>query len=125
MSILPRWSATRHREVVNGVLAQFAIPVRVHPPGEDTPRDWTVEVFGGSLDAALERIHARQDRIIARFTGIGASAITKYEALFMYATQWVEWTLCSGFQDSGSAEIEDLMDCWLVVYATTERRYAS
>lgn len=118
----PTWNPQRRQELVNGVMAHFAIPVSVNIPDAEQPEGWQV-VYGGNLDAAVERIHQMQDNIVAIYKEKGVAAITKYDALFMYASQWLEWILVRGPQDPDYKEMIDLMEAWLVVYATCQAKH--
>lgn len=115
--MLPDWNKAQQEQLTNDILAHYAIPVVVRPASNsDGACTWEVSVLGGTLEAALERIHALQERIIGRISKHGMGAVSRQDALFMYASQWLEWTVVRGEETPDYAEVLELMEVWAVLF---------
>lgn len=106
------WNDRYRQNVLNNTMASYAIPVRIQL-GIDR---WQIEVLGGSVAAALERIYKRQDHILRRFNQSGRRGITRQDALFMYSSQWVEWNCVREKDDPDRIYVNDMMEPWIALY---------
>lgn len=116
--MIPPWSDLQRQSVINAVFADFAIPLEValSTEGVDAP-SWKVHAFGGTVQASLDRIHSRQDRIVRRYAQRGVRALSSREALFMYASQWLEWVVFEGARDPDHDDVLELMEGWFILHA--------
>lgn len=125
--MIPSWSISQRREMVNSVLANYKIPMEVFPiSNKDGPENWKLRVYGGDMDAALERIHKLQTTIINRVNEKGLETVSRREALFMYVSQWLEWdVLGGGHEKPEHLEMVDLMSGWVLVYHAMGEKHRS
>ncbi|MCI0672643.1 MAG: hypothetical protein L0Y64_19530 [Myxococcaceae bacterium] len=124
--MFPLWSEALRQQLTNAVLARYSIPVEVVPTAApDGSRCWELSVTGGTLEAVLERMHAVQDRIIRRISMRGMQAVSRHDALFMYVSQWLEWTFAGGEATRDHVRTLELMEGWAVLYTTRGDRFLS
>lgn len=115
-------NSARQADVLNNVFLDFAIPVLVYrDPAK--PDEWLLRTWGGDLDTAVERMREKQKRIASRFQKYGVSAISRKDALFMYASQWVEWNFLD--QPAENTQMLELMEGWLAVWGSMEQHLSN
>jgi hypothetical protein len=113
--MISKWSPAQRERITNDILATYGIPVVVNQVslGEAS---WAVRVFGGTIETVLDCIHQKQDSIVRRSTKWGLNGISRQDALFMYVSQWLEYTVNGGEKDDDRESVENIIEYWLHAY---------
>ncbi len=115
--VIPMWSPWQREQVVNETLAVYDIPIFVSQHATDAKESWWVDTFGESMEAVLVQIRSIQLFIMETVEADGIYGIARADALFMYVSQWVEYTLAVGLGDA--------MEEWFIIYSTYDMFYPS
>lgn len=119
--MVPKWSNFTRQQMTNAILANYSIPVRVRPLQDEQCEGWQVMVLGGTLETNIERMHKKQKDIIERVRKQGMDGVSKQDALFMYVSQWLEWTIVRGHEDAEHEQMTELMEMWITVYMSMSK----
>ncbi len=113
--LLPQWSDKKRKSVCNAIFATFAIPIEVLPPTKDFTL-WRVVIHGGTILEAIDRCHDRQNKIAKKLDLLGVEGLSRREAMFMYVSQWLEYTALRQPDEPINEDAEDVMEQWHMVY---------
>ena len=109
------WSISRQQSEINNVLARYAVPAVVYPPLTEDPKAWII-TFDSHFQAILDLLHDKQNKVFDRCVSGGIERMSKTDALFMFASQWLEWMLVRAKDDPDDAEMFELIENWFTIY---------